>query len=86
MKRDRASNNVSDVAFGRAIFGTIHRQAGDRARACSNWERSEALMAELAADSALQGFVERLRPGLNANIARCRAGEPVESFKVLAET
>jgi len=86
MKRDRASNNVSDVAFGRAIFGTIHRQAGNRAEACANWERSEALMAELAADDALQGFVERLRPGVKANIGRCRAGDPVESFQVLAES
>ena len=86
MKRDRATNNVSDVAFGRAIFGTIHRQAGNRAQACENWIRSEELMAELEAAEALQGFVARLRPGMKRNIERCRAGEPVSAFRVLTET
>ena len=86
MKRDRASNNISDLAFGLAIFGTIYRQAGDRAGACASWTRSEALMAELEAADALQGFVAKLRPGMKRNIARCRAGAPVSEFTVLAET
>jgi hypothetical protein len=86
MARDRATNNISDVAFGLAIFGTIHRQAGNRAEACANWNRSEELMAELEEAEALQGFVAGLRAGMNRNIARCRAGAPVSEFTVLAET
>jgi len=86
MARDRATNNISDVAFGKAIFGTIHRQAGNREQACANWIRSEELMAELEAADALQGFVARLRQGMKRNIARCRAGAPVSEFRVLTET
>ena len=74
------------MAFGRAILGTIHRQAGNREEACANWISSEELMAELEADGALREFVAKLRPGMKENIARCRAGAPVATFKVLAES
>ena len=84
--RNRSAGNISDVAFGRAIFGTIHRQAGNRDEACANWIESEALMAELEADGALRGFVAKLRPGMQRNIARCQEGAPVETFTVLTET
>lgn len=80
-----AHNNMSDVAFGLAIFGTIYRQAGRREDACSVWARSEELMSELAEADALNGFVENLRGGMVRNLELCRRGAPVESFGILAE-
>ena len=67
------------------VLGAIYRQAGRREGACSNWIEAENLLAELAAREALSNYVGYLRPGLQANIARCRAGAPVSEFEVLAE-
>ncbi|HEY6816091.1 MAG TPA: serine/threonine-protein kinase [Croceibacterium sp.] len=81
---DRRSRTLSDLAFGRAVLGGIYRQAGRREGACSNWMEAEKLLAELAAREALSNYVGYLRPGLQANISRCRAGAPVGEFEVLA--
>jgi serine/threonine-protein kinase len=82
---DRRSRTLSDLAFGRAVLGAIYRQAGRREQACSNWIEADKLMAELAAREALSNYVGYLRPGLQANIVRCRAGAPVSEFQVLAQ-
>lgn len=81
---ERRSRTLSDLAFGHAVLGTIYRQAGEREGACSNWGEAETLMAELAEREALSNYVGYLRPGIQANIARCRAGAPVSEFQVLA--
>lgn len=82
---DRRSRTLSDLAYGRAVLGAIYRQAGRRERACSNWIEAENLLAELAAREALSNYVGSLRPELQANIARCRAGAPVSAFEELAQ-
>jgi serine/threonine-protein kinase len=83
VKPNGRSNPVSDLAYGQAIFGTIYRKAGKRAEACAVWAEAEALMADLEQRKALHGFVDQLRGGVKANLARCKAGEPVTSFKPL---
>ena len=83
---DRRARTVSDIAFGKAILGTIYRKAGQREGACRNWTEAERLMAELERREALSNYVGVLRPGVKANIGRCLAGAPVEAFKVLTET
>lgn len=86
LRSDRRTRTVSDIAYGKAILGTIYRKAGRREGACRNWIEAERLMAELAGKEALSNYVGFLRPGVKANIDRCEAGAPVETFKVLTET
>lgn len=81
---DRQARSVSDLAYAKAILGTIHRKARDRASACASWGEAERLMAELAGRNALSGYVADLRAGVQANIRRCRAGDPVTAFRPLA--
>ena len=81
---DRKPRSVSDLAYGKAIFGTIHRKAGNRAEACQNWEDAERLMAELEKQDALSNYVAALRPGIQANLERCADEEPVSSFQALS--
>lgn len=83
IKANGRTNPISDLAYGQAIFGTIYRKAGKRAEACAVWTEAEALMADLERRKALHGFVEQLRGGVQANLARCKAGAPVTSFKPL---
>lgn len=83
VKPNGRTNPISDLAYGQAIFGTIYRKAGKRAEACAVWTEAEALMADLERRKALHGFVDQLRGGVKANLARCKAGQPVTSFTPL---
>ena len=83
---DRRARTLSDLAYGRAVLGGIYRQAGQREGACRNWIEAEKLMAELAGKDALSNYVGLMRPGVRGNIARCRAGAPVEEFTALAQS
>jgi tetratricopeptide (TPR) repeat protein len=83
---DRRARSLSDLAYGYAVLGGIYRQAGQREGACRSWVEAEKLMAELASKEALSNYVGLMRPGVTGNIARCRAGAPVEAFAVLAQS
>ncbi|WP_305097195.1 serine/threonine-protein kinase [Croceibacterium aestuarii] len=85
VERTHSARSTSDLAYGRAIFGSIYREAGKREEACRNWEEAERLMAQLAKRDELSNYVGVLRPGINANLDLCRAGAPVTRFQVLAE-
>ena len=84
LARARKPNNLRDAAYGHAIYGSIFRKAGRRAEACSNWQEAEKLMAELAGNNELSGYVESLRAGVQANLRLCRQGAPVSAFQTLA--
>ncbi|WP_158586770.1 serine/threonine-protein kinase [Aurantiacibacter zhengii] len=81
----RNARSYSDLAYGRAIFGSIHRKAGNREEACDNFRQAETLMARLVQRDELAGYVEYLRPGVNANIALCDSGAAVEQLQPLSD-
>lgn len=83
IRADRRTGSVSDAAYGKAMLGSFYRKASDRAGACRNWAEAEEMMAELEKRGALIEAVGFLRPGIQTNLARCRAGEPVTAFTVL---
>ncbi len=66
--------SVSDLAYGRAIYGNIFRKAGRTGEACENFRSSESLMARAVEAGGLDGYIAELRDGVRANITICRGG------------
>jgi len=83
---DRKARSLSELAYGRAILGSIYRKAGNRAQACGNWEQAEALMTELKSKDELSGYIEEMHPGVTANLKRCHSGVPVTEMRPLSES
>ena len=79
------SSRMSDLAYGHVVLADIARRAGRRSKACNSYGEAELHMAKVAAEGDLRGYVARLRPGIKANIERCKAGSSVATFKPTAE-
>ncbi|MEO0463065.1 MAG: serine/threonine-protein kinase [Pseudomonadota bacterium] len=73
-----------DMAYSRAILGSIHRRAGNRAQACANFTDAAEEIEALRQADKLPGYIESLEAGLKANIAKCRSGAPTSAMRELS--
>ncbi|WBH14998.1 serine/threonine-protein kinase [Sphingomonas radiodurans] len=83
IRANRRSAPLNDLAYGQAIMGTIYRKAGMRSETCAAWAEAEALMVEVDRRGELHGFIKKLRPGVQANLRHCRAGDPISAMTPL---
>ncbi|HEY6817609.1 MAG TPA: serine/threonine-protein kinase [Croceibacterium sp.] len=76
------SNTLNRLVTAHVTMGNIARAAGDRALACDSYRAARARMNELERRKELLGQVASHTESLEANLARCAAGEPASAMAV----